>query len=179
MVGKGRFIYLSTAKLYQGNYDELITEETVTKEADYYQSAMMRAEELCMSYRENRNLDVVTLRMDRLWDIPQVRAEARNICAQMCLEAMEKNEITYQKDRYFSWIHVSDAVEYIYRVVVAPKCECGLYQVTSGEELSEQLVAEKIKEVLEEKEISVELREKSDEKNKNGRTVLSNCLYSS
>ena len=176
MVGQGRFIYLSTAKLYKGDYEELITEETTAKDVDYYQSAMLRAEELCMSYRENRNLDIVTLRMDRLWDVPQTRAEVRNICAQMCLEALEKNVITYHKDRYFSWIHVTDAVEYIYRAIMAPKCEHALYQVTSGQELSEQLVAEKIKTVMESQSLNVEIKEENDN---SGRTVLSNCLYSS
>ena len=88
MVGQGRFIYLSTAKLYKGDYDELITEETTAKEVDYYQSAMLRAEELCMSIGKIETWILLLCE----W----------TVCG-MCLRPAQKSEISVHRCVWKHW----------------------------------------------------------------------------
>lgn len=173
--GKGRFIYLSTANQFDLNYLEPVTEETLVEESDFYQTAMHQAENICLSYRENRKSDIVVLRMDRLWSVPEKREDINNVCAEMCLEAIQDQEITYNENSSFSWIYDTDAIEYIYRVVRAEECSQGIYQISSGEEITDAQIAELVKEEMAKVNREITLMPKNEETKK---CVLSNKAYS-
>lgn len=174
MIGTGRFLYLSSAEIYQGNYPNVITEDTPVQDPGFYQTVMKKAEELCQFYRQNRGLDVVTLRLDRLWTVPRSGADVRDLCAQMCLQAMQYDRITFRENRSFSWLFETDAVEYIYRLIKADQYKYSLYQITSGNVITERQVAEKIAAIMDpdSKRITLVGEDGPDEK-----TVLSNELY--
>lgn len=174
MIGTGRFLYLSSAQMYQGNYSNVITEDTTVEDAGFYQTVMKKAEELCQFYRTNRGLDVVTLRLDRLWTVPQSAAEVKDVCAQMCMQAMQYGRIEFRENCSFSWLYETDAVEYIYRLVKAKEHQYSLYQITSGNPITERQVAEKIASCMEGEGTQIEL---IAQKHPEETTVLSNRLY--
>ena len=45
MIGTGRFLYLSSAEMYQGHYPDVITEDTPVADSGFYQMIMKKAEE--------------------------------------------------------------------------------------------------------------------------------------
>lgn len=148
MLGKGRFLYLSGADMYSGDYAEPITEETEVRTTDFYRSIMQKAETLCLSYRDTRELDVVALRLDRVWTVPQNADDVKNICARMCLQAMEDGRIVYRPNASFTWIYETDVVEYMYRIAVAKEHRSDLYQITSGRPMSEEKLAMSIQKYM-------------------------------
>ena len=174
MTGTGRFLYLSSTEIYQGNYPDVITEDTPVKDPDFYQMVMKKAEELCQFYREYRGLDVVTLRLDRLWTVPRTRADVRDLCAQMCLQAMQYGRIVFQENHSFSWLFETDAVEYIHRLIKADQCQYSLYQITSGNVITERQLAEKIAAIMDPEGNHITLASKDQAEVKN---VSSNQRY--
>lgn len=171
VVGTGRFVYLSSAEMYRGNYADAITEDTAVRNPDYYQTVMKKAEDFCLFYRQSRGLDVVTLRLDRVWSVPQHSGEVRDLCAKMCLQAMKYGRISFRENCGFTWLYDTDAVEYIYRLCVAKNYEHALYQITSGNMLTERQLAEKVAVVMND---GIEL---VAEANAPEKTVLSNQRY--
>ena len=176
VVGSGRFLYLSSADIYEGNYLDAITEDTPVENPGFYQTVMKKAEDLCLFYRQSRGLDVVTLRMDRIWSVPQHSADIKDLCAQMCMQAMQHGRIKFRDNHSFTWLYETDAVEYIYRLIMAKKYRYNLYQITSGNVLTERQLAEKIASIMgtEENPITLFAEDRPEEK-----TILSNALYSS
>lgn len=174
MVGTGRFLYLSSAEIYEGHYPEVITEDTAVENPGFYQTVMKKAEELCQFYRQNRGLDVVTLRLDRLWTVPRTGADVQDLCAKMCLQAMQYDRIVFRENHSFTWLFETDAVEYIHRMIKVEKYQYSLYQITSGNEITERQLAEKIAAEMDPdgKRITIFAEDRPEEK-----TILSNQLY--
>ena len=65
----------------------------------------------------NRGLDIITLRLDHLYNIPKERKDVNNICADMCLNCMCDGHIKAKTDHTFSLLYENDAVEYIYQFI--------------------------------------------------------------
>lgn len=143
MRSKGRFIYLSSDEVYSGHYEKDISELEPTTPNGYRGMALAQAEEMCESYRRNRNLDVVVLRMDHLYSIPSDRKEAKlHICGRMCLEALQDKAVRINDGSSFSLLYETDAVEFIYRVVACKEHHSPVYNISSSVEISErQLVS--------------------------------------
>ena len=174
LIGTGRFLYLSSGEIYQGHYPNEITEDTPVKDPGFYQMTMKKAEEICQFYRKNSGLDVTTLRLDRIWTAPRTKADVWGLCPQMCLQAMQYDQITFQENRSFSWLFETDAVEYIYRLIKVEKHQQNLYQITSDNVITERQLAEKIAAIMdpEGKRITLIGKDHAEEK-----TVLTNQLY--
>lgn len=141
----GRFVYLSSQEVFSGDYPENITEEEPVSAAGFRGMAIAQGEELCKSYQESRQKDIVTLRVDRLYSMPKTRREVDGICANMCLSALTDRTITANVKHRFSMIYETDAVEYIYRVMVCKRYLSDLYHISSSEEISEFALAEMIR----------------------------------
>ena len=150
MVGSGRFVYLSSDKVYEGNYENPVTEETEMISSDFMCTTLKQAEELCSSYRNSRKLDILTLRLDRFCSIPDNRKSIDNICAKMCMQALEKGVISYDENVSFSWIYDSDAIEYIHRIIVKEELVHKCYHISDSEEMTEKEMAEMVKEAMSE-----------------------------
>jgi len=177
MVGSGRFLYISSADMYEGYYSDVITEETPVEKPDFYHTTMKKAEDFCVFYRQCRDLDIAVLRLDRLWTLPRNSAEVRDICARMCLQAMKDNRIDYCDNHSFTWLYETDAVEYINRMVRAKSYEHCLYQITAGNAITEEELAKKIAGIMGTEENPVVLTVMEDQPER--KTILSNQLYSS
>lgn len=141
----GRFIYLSSDEVYGYDYDRYITEESPTAPANLRGMVIAQGEELCRSFRENRGLDILTLRIDNLYNIPQERKDVKNICAKMCLEALEKGTISIVDEQYMSFMYETDAVEFIYRFIQADSQKYSIYNLSTSEAVSELELAQMVR----------------------------------
>ena len=102
--GRGKFIYLSSAEVYNSKHTEDILEYDPFDPADILGMVFAQSEELCDSYRNNLKKDILVLRLDTLYSIPTERRSVNDICSKMCLEALEKHKIAVQENNTFSML---------------------------------------------------------------------------
>lgn len=169
-LGKGRFIYLSSEEVFQGEYAEEITDDMpCTVHTDKAQ-AIAAGEDICCSYRR-MGKDTVVLRLDHLYGVPKDVGETKNACARMIIEGLETGEIQVDEAQRMALLHYRDAVEFIYYVIAAKETRQGLYQISSGEPLSQRTIAEYIAGALKDvKLVDAPQRQRME-------PVLSNTLF--
>lgn len=141
MSGKGRFIYLSSESVFSESFAEAITEGTPTSPNGFRAQAIYQGENLCENYRRNRDMDIVTVRFDHLYGIPENRSDVNDIVNMMCLESLSEKIIHYTKDSVISPLYEKDGVEAIHRLIVANSHEHDLYQISSGVAYEEEEIA--------------------------------------
>ncbi len=137
----GRFIYLSSSDVFDGDYPEDIEEEQAHSATRFRGMAIAQGEDLCDSYRKSCKADIVTLRLDHIFYLPKNAKEINDMCGEMCLKAIKEQPIRVNMEHRFSTIYVSDAVEYIYRLIACERHFYPLYHLTSGQEISEHDLA--------------------------------------
>ena len=164
---KKRLIFLSSDEIYHGNYTEDIKEEEPFSGVGIRADALSQAEEICDNFRINRSLDIITLRLDHLYNIPKERKDVNNICADMCLNCMCDGHIKAKTDHTFSLLYENDAVEYIYQFIKTSNHKYSLYNLSSNDVVSEVKLAAMIQKAM---EIESNIVAFSDS---NGRCVLS------
>ncbi len=144
----GRFIYLSSDEVYGYDYDRFITEESPTAPSTLRGMVIAQGEELCRSFRVNRGLDILTLRIDNIYNIPQERKDVNNICAHMCIEALETGKITITHEHWMSFMYETDAVEFIYKFIQADSQKYSIYNLSVSEAVSELEIAQMVRGAL-------------------------------
>ncbi len=176
----GSFFYLSSEEVYSGHYEEGIGEQELPapEGGNHRGMALALGESLCGSYRRYQEKEIVTLRIDHLYSIPKKRAEVNNICARMCLEALQSGCVTVTGENRFTMLYETDAVEYIYRLLSAKERHSSIYNLASSVEISEYELAAMVQEAAsdnkEKPEIEIVCRPETGE-----RRVLANQLYDS
>ena len=172
IVKKGRMIFLSSNEVFSGNYTHDLEETEPTSGVGQRAYTIAQAEEICNSFRANRNLDVVVLRMDHLYSIPKVKKDINNICAKMCLECMRDGYIKADTDHTFSLLYENDAVEFIYQIVKNSSHEKYLYHLSSNEIVSELELASMVREAMNNSSANI-----VTSSGNNGRCVLSGRCF--
>lgn len=142
-LGKGRFIYLSSEEVFQGEYAEEISCDTPCMVHTDRAQAIAAGEDICCSYRR-MGKDTVVLRLDHLYGVPKEAGETKNACARMIIEGLETGEIQVDEGQRMALLHYKDAVEFVYYVIAAKETRQGLYQISSGETLPQRTIAEYI-----------------------------------
>lgn len=174
---KGKFIYLSSEEVFDGISVNKKLEIVNQTEHNPKAQAVAMGEKLCLDYSHLVNGDVVVLRIANLYGIPTRWEETQNICAKMCLDAIDTGEITIDGDRgiyveeaeaaidtinkahftvdmekQFAPVYLQDAVEYIYQVVAAETTKQSVYQVSGSTTISQTGLAELIQSKLKKKQ---------------------------
>ncbi len=173
---KGRFIYLSSEVVFEGLSvnDEL---EVINHTESFPKAqAVAMGEKMCLDYRTMSDSDIVILRLDNLYGIPAGPEELDNVCAQMCMEALDTGEVTVdgengilveeekpavetiaaaqftiEMEKSYSFLYISDAVDFIYQIVAADKCRQPLYQISDPHTVTQKDIAELISRTLSDK----------------------------
>ena len=148
MTNKKRLIFLSSDEIYNGNYMEDIKEEEPFSGAGIRAGALSQAENICENFRVNRGLDIITLRLDHLYNIPKERKDVNNICADMCLDCMRDGHIKARTEHTFSLLCENDAVEYIYQFVKTSHHKYSLYNLSSNDVVSELKLAAMVQKAM-------------------------------
>lgn len=146
MHGKGRFIYLSSHEVFGDNHDDDITEDAVTTPDGFRAQAIYQGEMLCDNYHKNQEMDVVTVRFDHMYCIPASRFDVKDIVTSMCLEALEEKTIHYTKNVYMAPLYENDGVEALNRIITCDRHNENIYHISSGSEISEEGIANIIRE---------------------------------
>ncbi len=168
---RGKFIYLSSDEVYTGHYEQNITEDMPVSAAGLRGITLAQGERICESYQANWNLDLVVLRLDHLYSVPENSKDIDNICANMCMQALKYGYITVNSKEEISLLHEKDAIEFIYKVVRHKAHNQVIYNLSSSREHTVKELAEMIQKYM---SSEVSLVEALDE---SGRHVLSNELF--
>lgn len=145
MNSRGRFIYLSSDEVFQGNFEENLTEDMSPEPQGFKSMVLAQAEEMCESYGKNCNQDIIVLRLDHLFSMPDALADVTDICTKMCLESLDKYIITVDDNHTFSLLYATDAIEYLYQVAVCKTHQYSLYNLSSETPVTERQLAELIR----------------------------------
>ena len=173
MAGKGRFIYLSSDEIYAESSDSNLDEDAPATPSQLKGMALAQCEDICASFRKNRDTDVVVLRLDHFYMIPQQPDDVNDICSQMCLEALQTGKISANSGRRFSLLYDSDAVEFIFKLVRNGTHEHSVYNLSASQELTEMDVARYIQQAMDE-DGGITIEEKEGTRH---RCILSNQRF--
>lgn len=144
MAGTGKFIYLSSSDVYSGYYEENITEDYVPTPSGYRGMVLAQAEEMCESYRKSCEKEIITLRLDNVYIVPEFQEDATDPCCELTKQALFKYSLNINPNQVYSLLYATDAVESIYRVVVANTVRRSLYNISSEERITEKELADVI-----------------------------------
>lgn len=148
-INKGRLIYLSSVEVYGSSYQAPVTEAVAPVPFGIRAATLLQAEESCKFYKERLKKDVVILRVDKIYDIPRDKDDALlGICENKCLDAFRDGTVTYKRNYSYGLTYMGDAIESIYKVIVAEKHDFGLYNVSSSKSCSELQIVSAIDNAL-------------------------------
>lgn len=145
LVKCGRFVYLSSQEVFGHSYPTDITESKETYATDFRSMVILQGEEICANYNKMDEMDVVILRLDNLCAVPAVVSEARDVCSRMCISALKKGRIEGNSNKKLSLLYITDAVEFIYRIVKSELLKHSMYHISSSAEISEMELAQLVK----------------------------------
>ena len=160
--GKGRFIYLSSAEVFQKAYAYNVAEEEPYTAYNEKGQALAIGEEMCINYHKMIGADIMVLRLDNMYSIPEEKIEADTIFSRMCIQAVETGEIVaYEKHRN-SVLYVSDAIEFIYMAAEAKEHKHDIYNISTSNPIYEPKIASIIQNSLVKDKVKVVVEKGGD-----------------
>ncbi len=168
----GRFIYFSSEQVYETSSAVDIQEDDVTTPQSFRALALAQGEATCLNYRQQMGLDVVILRIAHLQHVPSGAADVQDICGRMCMEALYRKRIVVHPNHSMAILFLSDAIEFIYKVVVASGCQHPIYHISATKEMDERALGELVQEAV---GVPIEITEKLLDSHH--RSVLSNARF--
>jgi len=166
---QGRFIYLSSEEVFEGLTLDDNGDYTFSGNASEKSQAIAMGEKMCLDYSKMTMGDIIVLRMGNLYGIPENSSELDNICARMCMSALDLGEIPVSEgmtvrissaktvmdndradyvaefdEKKYSILYLMDAVEFIYRLMIAKNHKVSFYQISGKTSVSQARMAELI-----------------------------------
>lgn len=146
MLRVSSFVYISSHEVYEESYSAPVDEEQPASPVSTRGLLISQGEELVQRYGGTTDMDTLILRLDHLYWVPRNRAEVSELHAQMCLDALRRQEVPASSKNIFSSIFISDAVYAAYEIINRGEHEHMIYNITTGEEENELEIAQIIRE---------------------------------
>lgn len=140
--GKGRFIYLSSDEVYGGDWPEDIREEETVKPETIKGAALAQGENICSYMGDLSKKDIVTLRLQHLYGMPESAGDCNETITWFCLETLRGKILRADAGNRFALLYESDAVEFLYEVAVCEYHRSSIYNISSSVETNEAELAE-------------------------------------
>jgi nucleoside-diphosphate-sugar epimerase len=142
--GRGRFLYLSSEEVYGGDWPEDIAEEEEVKPETVKGMALAQGENLCDFFGKLTGRDIITLRLQHVYGIPDKRTDCNETLTWFCLESLRGNVLRADAGRRFALLYESDAVEFVYETAVCKYHDNSVYNLSSSVETNEAELARQI-----------------------------------
>lgn len=150
-----QFVYLSSQEVFsdaQGLVDESVDPDPVSERG----LLLAHGEDMTFRHAQLTGLNATVIRLDHPFGLLENNTEFRTIFEALCIDACQTHKLTVRSDSEFSGLYVADAVEGIYRIMVARDREHRLYHLSYGRTITEHWLADKIAQ-LSERNVEVEL----------------------
>lgn len=135
--GVRHFISLSTESVFEDQYMVNITEEASPSPTGYKQMVMYQGETLALAYNGVSTMEVTVVRLGNLYTVPDNADECNNLICDMCLKAIRNEVLHVNSKSISSALFSGDAIEGLYRLMIAPTRQYHLYHIASSEYFSE------------------------------------------
>lgn len=172
-----RFIYLSTMELYEGDYENPVSEETNPVSKEFKHLTIYNGESLCRLY-DDEIMHVNVLRLPVVFGPSHFVYENFNLIEKMFFDAKRKGKISLSGFGSYMVIYVSDAVDAVYKLMTEKKCKQYVYHVKGSEVTTDREIMDLFKKDY---NISSQLVGKEDTKRKvsfNGENFEKEFFYS-
>ena len=143
-VKNGRFLSVSSENVFGKSYPEDVQETESVSANSFHALAVAQGEETCKNYYSTRGMESIVVRIDHLYGTPVKGKMQTDPCFQMTLEMLKSGKIAANGRNLFSMIHQNDAIEFIYRIAVADHLTYPVYQISSGQVISQMQLAKLI-----------------------------------
>ena len=137
-------MYLSSENVFGKSYPEDVQETESVSANSFHALAVAQGEETCKNYYSTRGMESIVVRIDHLYGTPVKGKMQTDPCFQMTLEMLKSGKIAANGRNLFSMIHQNDAIEFIYRIAVADHLTYPVYQISSGQVISQMQLAKLI-----------------------------------
>nr|MCR4675556.1 NAD-dependent epimerase/dehydratase family protein [Lachnospiraceae bacterium] len=155
---KPRFLYLSTSDVFTKNSKRKYREHDEFSPESVRAVAIRQGELICGNYYKSYLCDTVVARVDHVYGNPLMGSDLEEPMYTMLKSGIRKGMISAKKNQTFSMIYISDAVEFIYNLLITDELKHRVYNVCSEQELSELDLAFFLKDGLGES-VEVEIEE--------------------
>lgn len=143
--GIRHFIYLSSENVFEDEYIVDINEEMPVSPNTYRGMLISQGENMTSHFGQTKQMEVTIIRLANMYGIPTNLKESTDVISKMCVDALVSGRLQVDAKKIFSALFVGDAVEAIYILSKAPERKYNLYHVSSLEEITEDKIAQLIK----------------------------------
>ena len=129
-IGTSHFVYLSSTGVYGADLGSQLSEETKINPRDVRSILISQGETFCLTFSAANKIEAVILRMTEVYGL----ASSYDFCSRLFLEASLTKDLKNfypAVDMLFNPVYLSDAVDAVYKAIVAHK-ESGIFNVTGG-----------------------------------------------
>lgn len=138
------FIYLSTMELYEGDYENPVTEDINPVVKEFKHLTIYNGESLCKLYDDDV-MHVNVLRLPVVFGPSHFLYENLNPIEEMFFDAKRKGKISLSGMGTYMVIFVSDAVDAVYKLMTEKRCKQYVYHVKGSEITTDREILELIK----------------------------------
>lgn len=139
---KGRFLYLSSQEIFANSYLEDIPEDEPASAKDFRALAIVQGEEICRNYQEQQGVECVIARLDHLYGFPTADPLFSDPCARIILDHLRGETVCVDNSRRISMLFQNDAVEFLYQLLAKETLKDNVYNLSSGQPITERQIAE-------------------------------------
>ena len=146
-----RFLYLSTCDVFTNHSKENYREHDEFSPVSAKAVAVRQGELLCGTYYKSMRSDSVVARLDHVYGNPVMLSDLESPIQSMMESALVKGEITANRNEKLSMLHINDAVEFIYKILITEELQRRVYNLSAEMEISEEAIADLLADGLEPK----------------------------
>ena len=139
-----RFLYLSSNEVFTKHSETDICEHDEFSAEGFKAMAVRQGELTCGNYQRTQAFDATVLRIDHLYGLPKGQSDLMEPIGHMCREGIETGTITANPNHIISLLHIQDAVEYIYQMLMAKETKYRVYNLSAVRPITEVEIAESI-----------------------------------
>ncbi|MCR5545884.1 MAG: NAD-dependent epimerase/dehydratase family protein [Lachnospiraceae bacterium] len=132
-----RFLYLSTSDVFTHSSRRNYREHDAFSPESVRAVAVRQGELICGNYYKSYLCDTVVARMDHIYGNPVMGSDLEEPMYHMLKAGIRQGVIPARKNQTMSMLHISDAVEFIYTLLITDELQHRVYNLCSERELTE------------------------------------------
>ncbi len=137
-----RFLYLSTSDVFTKDSENNYEEHDEFSPESPRAVAVRQGELICGNYFKSKRSDSVVARVDHIYGDAKMPSDLEEPLYQMMESALHRGYIPANPNRSLSLLHINDAVEFIYKLLITSEMKKRVYNISAEEEISEREIAD-------------------------------------
>ncbi len=137
-----RFLYLSTSDVFTKDSENNYEEHDEFSPESPRAVAVRQGELICGNYFKSKRADSVVARVDHIYGDAKMPSDLEEPLYQMMESALHRGYIPANPNRSLSLLHINDAVEFIYKLLITSEMKKRVYNISAEEEISEREIAD-------------------------------------